>query len=195
MDISTAQIKELREKTGAGISDVKKALESGGGDMAKAVAFIERKLGSSAVKKASRETKTGIIEAYVHSNFRIGVLVELFCETDFVGRNPAFKELAHDIAMHIAAMSPFYLSINSVSAEVWQKEKDRIYSEVKKLGKPGHMLEEITEGKLKSYFGEVSLLEQSFVKDQNKTVETIISEAVGKFGENIKVGRFVRLEI
>lgn len=193
--ITTQQVKELREKTGAGISDVKKALEESGGDMAKAFAIIERKLGSAAVKKASRETRSGIIDAYVHINARIGVLVELFCETDFVARNPAFKELAHNIAMHIAAMNPVYVSIESVPEEILSAEKKNFEEEVRLIGKPTNIQNEIIDGKLKTHFGSLSLLSQPFVKDQDKTVGDFLNEAIGRFGENIKVGKFVRFEI
>lgn len=195
MNVSATQIKELREKTGAGVSDVKKALEESGGDAAKAFAALERKLGSSALKRAGRETRAGVIGAYVHSNLRIGVLVELLCETDFVARNPQFQELAHDIAMHIAAMSPQYLSLPSVPAEIWQEEKERIAAEVRKLGKSEMIVNEITDGKIKSYFGSIALFSQPFVKDPNKTVEAVVNEAAGKFGENIKIGKFTRSEL
>lgn len=193
--ISAQQIKELREKTGAGISDVKKALEDSGGDMERAFAAIERKLGSAAVNKAARETRAGIIEAYVHSNGQIGVLVELLCETDFVARNSAFKALAHDIALHIAAMRPIYISLETVPKDIWQSERERLSEEVAKLSKPAHITEEIIDGKLKAYFGALALLEQLFVKEQDKTVRQVVSEAMGRFGENIKIGRFSRLEL
>jgi len=193
--ISADQIKELREKTSAGISDVKKALEESGGDMNKAYAWLERKLGSVAVKKAGREIKAGLVEAYVHSNGRIGSLVEVGCETDFVARNPQFKEFAHDIAMHIAAMSPLYLFIETVPQNVWETEQSRIAEEIQGLDKPSHILKEIIDGKLKVYFGALSLLSQPFIKDQDKTVGDIVNEAIGKFGENIKVGKFTRFEI
>ena len=193
--ISAQHIKELREKTGAGISDVKKSLEESGGDMQKAFAWLERKLGSAAVKKAGRQTGAGLIDAYIHSNSRVGVLVEVFCETDFVARNPAFKEFTHDIALHIAAMSPAYLSLEEIPQELWQAEKSRCEEEAKKLNKPSHILEEIIDGKLKSHFGAISLLLQPFVKDQNKLVGEFVNEAIGRFGENIKIGKFTRLEI
>lgn len=193
--ISAQQIKELRERTGAGISDVKRALEDSKGDMVRAVELIERKFGGTAEKKASREIKAGLVEAYIHSNGRIGVLVELGCETDFVARNPAFRELAHDIALQIAAMRPLYLTLDMVPKDAWQMEKERLEEEARTLGKPQNIVEQIVDGKLKAYFGALALLEQPFVKDQDKTVSIIIKEAIGKFGENIKVGRFTRLEI
>lgn len=193
--ISAQQIKELREKTGAGVSDVKQALEESGGDMAKAEAAIERRLGSAAGKRAGRETRAGVVDAYIHSNARIGVMIELFCETDFVARSPAFVALAHDFALHIAAMNPNYLSIDTVPANLWQAEKERCEGEARKTGKPAAIQEQIVEGKLKAHFGALSLLEQAFVKEQEKTVGAVLNEAIGRFGENIRVGRFVRFEL
>ncbi|TSC76755.1 MAG: elongation factor T [Parcubacteria group bacterium Gr01-1014_33] len=193
--ISSQQIKELRERTGAGISDVKKALEDAKGDVARAHDLIQRKFGGVAEKKASRETRAGLVDAYIHSNGKIGVLVEISCETDFVARNPAFKELAHDIAMHIAAMRPLYMSLDTVPKDVWQIEKERFEEEVRALGKPAAITGQIVDGKLKAHFGALALLEQPFIKDQDKSVGEMIKEAIGKFGENMKVGRFTRLEI
>ena len=193
--ISAQLIKELREKTGAGVSDVKKALEEAKGDTAKALEIIERKLGGSAGKRAGRETKAGVVEAYVHSNDRLGVLVELFSETDFVARNEGFKNLAHDIALHIAAMRPMYLSLDAVPREQWEAQRERFAEEAQALNKPANIVEQIIDGKLKAYFGAYSLLEQPFVKDQNKTVGEVLNEAIGRFGENINIGRFVRLEM
>lgn len=188
-------IKALREKTGAGISDIKKALEESKGDVVKAVEIIERKLGSSAGKRAGRDTNAGLVEAYMHATGKIGAMVELFCETDFVARNPAFKELAHDIAMHIAAMRPAYLSLDAVPEQAWQVEKERCTEEAAQLGKPANIVEQIVDGKLKSHFGSMALLAQPFVKDQDKTVEEILNESIGRFGENLKIGRFARFEI
>jgi elongation factor Ts len=148
--ISTEQIKELREKTGAGIADIKHALEESGGDTAKALSAIEQKLGGAAVKKAGRETKAGLVESYIHGNGKIGVLVELLCETDFVARNPGFQELAHELSMQIAAMAP-------------QNVED--------------------------------LLAGPFIKDQGKVTKDVLNTAAGKFGENIQIGRFSRIEL
>lgn len=195
MEITAQQVKTLREKTGAGMADVKKALEEAAGDMDKAFTLIERKLGSAAIKKATRATGAGIVESYIHSNGRVGALVEIFCETDFVARNPLFKEFAHDIALHIAAMNPLYLSLNAVPADLWEAEKNRFEEEAGKLGKPAEIRDQIVDGKLKSHFGALSLLTQPFVKDQDKTVGEHLNESIGKFGENMKIGRFVRLEL
>lgn len=195
MTISTEQIKELREKTGAGISDIKKALEDYGGDIDAAKRALERKLGSLAGRREGRDTKAGLVESYIHSNGRIGSMVELFCETDFVARSPVFKELAHDLAMHVAAMRPLYLSLEGVPQDLWGAEKNRFEEDIRQLGKPSHIVQEIVEGKLKSHFGAMCFFEQPFVKDQDKTVGEVVKESVGRFGENIKIGRFVRFEI
>lgn len=194
MSSLAAKIKELREATGAGISDVKKALEEHGEDMEKARAALERKLGGSAVKRAGRETSAGLVEAYIHGG-RVGAMVELFCETDFVARNPAFKELAHDLAMHVAAMRPLYLSLDTVPEEVFRAEKERVEEEVGKMGKPAHIAQEIVQGKVEAYLGALSFLDQAFVKDQDKKIRDVVNEAIGKFGENIKIGQFARFEI
>ncbi len=195
MSISAQQIKELRDKTGAGISDVKKALEDAKGNLEAAFKLLERKLGSASLKRASRETKAGLIGSYVHSNGRIAALVEVFCETDFVARNPGFNELAHDLAMHVTAMKPIFMSVKDVPPEEWQTEKARFMEEAKKMNKPPEMLENIVDGKLKAYFEPLSFLEQTFVKGQDKKVLEVVNEASGRFGENIKVNKFVRLEI
>ncbi len=193
--IKASDIKKLREKTGAGIADVKKALEESRGDMTQATERLLRKLGSAAGKKAARETRAGRIETYLHSNGKIGSMVEIFCETDFVARNPEFKALAHDIAMHIAAMNPLYASFDSVPKEIWDAERARFEEEIRSLEKPEHIKKEIIEGKLKAHFGSLSLMSQPFIKDQEKTVGDIVNEAIGRFGENIKIGRMSRFEI
>lgn len=193
--ISAQLIKELREKTGGGISDIKKALEEAKGDTGKAIEIIERKLGSSAGKRAGRETTAGMVESYIHSNNRLGVLVELFSETDFVARNPGFKELAHDIALHIAAMRPMYLSLDSVPREQWVVQKQHFTEEAQTFNKTPDIIAQIIDGKMNAYFSPYCLLEQPFVKDQDKTVREVLNESIGRFGENINIGRFVRLEM
>ena len=193
MDIEL--VKKLRDSTGLPFNEIKRALEEAGGDRARAMEVLKAHGVKVAEKKALRTTGQGLVEAYIHSNKKVGVLVELFCETDFVAQNPVFKELAHDLAMHLAAMSPAYLSLESVPEEVWHAEKSRFEEEVSGMNKPAHILAEIIDGKLKAHFGALSLLTQPFVKDQDKTVETIVNEAIGRFGENIKVGRFVRFEL
>ncbi len=193
--ISSEIVKELRERSGVSVMECKKALEETAGDMEKAFAMLEKRFGGMASKKSSRETKDGIVEAYVHSNGKLGVLLELHSETDFVARNPAFRELAHDIALHIAAMNPAYRSIEDIPEAVVAKERGEFKEEVAKLGKPKEIAAQIIEGKLASRLSEISLLAQPFVKDPAKTVKDLIDEAVGKFGENIRVGRFIRFWI
>ena len=144
---------------------------------------------------AGRETRAGVVDAYVHSNARIGALVELFCETDFVARNPDFVALAHDIALHVAAMSPAYLSYEAVPEDIRNAEKKRFEEEARQTGKQAEIQEQIVDGKLKAHFGALSLTDQHFVKDQDKTVGQVVNEAIGRFGENIRLGRFVRLEL
>lgn len=193
--VSAELIKNLRDKTGASINECKKALEEAGGGLERAEKILEKKLGSLAGKRIGRETCAGIIDSYIHSDRRVGVLVELLSETDFVARNPAFSELAHNLALHIAASRPVYASVESVPHDVWAGEKTRFEEEVSRLGKPEKIAQEIVDGKLKSYFGAIALLDQTFIKDQDKTVRDIVNEAIGKFGENIRVGRFVRFEL
>jgi elongation factor Ts len=193
--ISTEQIKILRERTGAGIAEVKKALEESGGETEKAVSLLERKLGNAALKKAGRDMRAGLIESYIHANGKIGSMVEIFCETDFVARNPQFKEFAHGLAMHIAAMNPLYLSFDAIPAELLEAERSVFLEEAERLGKPNRIVEEIVNGKLKAHFGPLTFLLQPFIKDQDKTIGEIVNEAIGRFGENIKIGRFVRFEL
>ncbi len=193
--ITAQHIKELREKTGAGVADVKKALEDAKGDPGRALEFIQRTFGTAAEKKAGRETGAGVVDAYIHSNSRIGVLVEVLCETDFVSRTARFRALAHDIALHIAAMRPLWVSLDAVPRDAWEAEKRRFEEEAAALGKPAHIAQEVVDGKLRSYFGALTLMEQSFVKDENRTVGQVLRDAVGQFRENIKIGKFVRFEI
>lgn len=195
MTISAQQVKELREKTGAGIFDVKAALEKSGGDMVQALKLIEERLGVIAGKKSGRTTNAGIIGIYLHSNGRIGGMLELMCETDFVARNAQFKELAHDLAMQIVALCPAYATPDNIPEDSRMTERRRLEEEVSQVNKPPHIKTEIVEGKLRAYFAPVVLTEQPFVKDQNKTVGEVLGEAVGKFGENIRLGRFARFEI
>ncbi len=192
---TTEQIKALREKTGAGISEVKKALEEARGDMARAEALVARRLGASAAKRTGREVRAGVIDCYIHGNARVGAMVEVFCETDFVARNPEFRALAHDVALHIAAMNPQYVSRDAVPQEALETERTHVRETVAGMDKSKEVRERILEGKIESHFASVSLREQPFVKDPAKTVGQYIDEAIGKFGENIKVGRFVRFEL
>ncbi|HDL60256.1 MAG TPA: translation elongation factor Ts [candidate division WOR-3 bacterium] len=195
MKISADLIKELRERTGAGILDCKKALEKTGGDIDKAVEEL-RKMGiAKADKKLSRETKEGIIESYIHPGAKLGVLVELNCETDFVANTKEFKELAHNIAMQIAAQAPSFVKREDIPQEVLEKEKEIYREQLKNSGKPEHVIEKIVEGKLEKFYEEACLYEQAYIKDPSITVEELIKTHIAKFGENIRVKRFARFRI
>lgn len=189
------KLKQLREQTCASMVECRKALEESGGDLAEAAKIIRRKGSDLAGKKAGRETKQGLIEAYIHVNGKIGVLLELSCETDFVVRNEMFKELAHDLAMHIAAMNPQYTSSIDIPQEIIEEEKKIYQEQLESSGKPQNIVDQIIEGKIRKHNEEICLLSQPFVKNQDLSVQDYINEAIAKIGENIKVGRFVRFEI
>lgn len=194
--IKATDVKALREKTGAGMMDAKKALEESEGDIEKAIEWLRKKGQQVAAKKQSERTAhEGIVESYIHGNGRVGVLLELNCETDFVARNEEFKELAHDIAMHIAAMSPEYISRDDIPEEVIAKEKEIEAEKLKTEGKPEDMIEKILEGKSKKFASEVCLLHQSFVKDDTTSVEDVVNNATQKLGEKIVIRRFVRYSL
>ena len=188
--MSNDLIKELRDLTGAGILEIKQALEEAGSNKDKAVEILRKKGSLKLGKKADRVTKEGIVEAYIHPGSKVGVLLELNCETDFVARTEDFKNLAKDLALHVAAAAPQYISSADVPQEIQDKEKE-IYKEQVK-GKPEDVVGKILEGKLAKYFEEVCLLEQPFVKNPDKKVKDLIAEAVSKIGENIQVRRFSR---
>lgn len=195
MEITSESIKQLRAKTGISVMECKKALEEADGDMDKAIKVLDRRFGGMASKKASRETNVGIIEAYVHSNGKIGVLLELYSESDFVARHEEFKGLAHEIALHIAAMNPLYRSIEDAPEDMKNEMRKDIAEEVAKLVKEEKLTEKIIRDKLEARLGEISLMTQPYIKDQDKTISDIIEGAIGKFGENIKIGKFVRYSI
>ncbi|KHG66024.1 elongation factor Ts [Thermus sp. 2.9] len=188
-------IKKLREATGAGMMDVKKALEDAGWNEEKAVQLLRERGAMKAAKKAEREAREGIIGHYIHHNQRVGVLVEVNCETDFVARNELFQALAKDLAMHIAMMNPRYISAEEIPAEELEKERQIYIQAALNEGKPQQIAEKIAEGRLKKYLEEVVLLEQPFVKDEKVKVKELIQEAIAKTGENIVVRRFCRLEL
>lgn len=192
--ISADLVKELREKTGAGMMDCKKALSEGNGDFEKAIVILRHKGLASASKKTGRTASEGIIGSYIHQD-RIGVLVEVNCETDFVARTDDFRGLVKDITMHIAAENPLYVSREDVSQDVIEKEKEIYRSQV--TGKPPQVVEKIVEGKLDKFFGETCLLEQIFIRDpeQKLRVKDIMTEKIAKLGENIVVRRFVRFQL
>ncbi|HPX93967.1 MAG TPA: translation elongation factor Ts [Candidatus Moranbacteria bacterium] len=188
-------IKKIRERTGAGVVAIKNALNEAGGDEEKAIEIL-RKLGHSKVaKKAGREAKEGIVVSYVHSNNRVGSLVKLLCETDFVARNEEFQALAKDIAMHITAMNPSFIKPEDVSADVVEKEKEIWKEQLAAEKKPAEIIEKILAGKEKKFREEMALMTQPFIKNPEITIGDLIAEKVGKIGENIQVGEMVRFEI
>lgn len=195
MAISLEKIQKLRKQTLASINEVKRALDEANGDEEQAILILKKRGKIIADKKLSRETKAGIIASYLHANGRIGVLLELKCETDFVAKNDEFQTLARDLAMHIAAMSPLYLKPEDVPADTVEVEKSIYESQGDIANKPPQVQQAIIEGKLKKYYSEQCLLEQYFVKDDSKTVREQIAEYIAKVGENIEVGRFSRFEI
>lgn len=192
MAISVTEIQKLRNQTGAGMMKAKEALEASNGDYEKAIVWLREKGEASAAKKADREARAGLIDSYVHSG-RIGVLVEVNCETDFVARTEDFRELTRDIAMHVAASNPLYLNREAVPEKVVESEK-AIYAK-EAAGKPEAVADKIVEGKLNKYFEQYCLLEQPFIKDPDITVGKLVTNAVGKLGENIVVRRFSRMEL
>ncbi len=195
MKIDTELIKELRARTGAGIMACKKALEKTGGDIEKAVEELKKEGLLKAEKKLDRAAKDGLVYAYIHPGSKVGAMVELNCETDFVANTDEFKQLAHDIAMQIAAMSPIAVSRDDIPKDVLEKEKEIYKEQLRKEGKPEHILDKIVEGKMEKFFKEKVLLEQDFIKDSSITIEQLIKLHISKFGENIRVRRFCRFRI
>src|SRR5919108_921149 len=195
MNISAAMVKELREKTGAPMMDCKQALTESKGDIEAAIVYLRKKGIATAAKKASRVTSEGSVASYIHAGGKIGVLVEVNCESDFVARTDDFKELVHDIAMHIAASDPKFIRKEDVTPEALEKEKDIYREQVAKSGKPANVIEKIIEGKMGKFYEEVCLYEQPFIKDQTVTVSQLIAAKIGKLGENIAVRRFARFKV
>lgn len=189
------QIKKLRERTGAGIVEVKKALSEADGDEAKAIELLRKRGQEKAGKKAGREAHEGVVASYIHANGKMGAMVKLHCETDFVARNEEFKALAQEIAMHVAASDPQYIKPEDVPQEIVDKEKEIWAAQLEKEGKPAEIMAKIMEGKEKKFREEISLLTQPFVKNPEQTVGELITEKIGKIGENIQVGEFSRLEL
>jgi elongation factor Ts len=193
-EIAIETIKRLRELTGVGITDAKQALMEAKGDFDKALEAMRIKGLAKADKRAEREARSGIVDAYVHSD-RIGVLLEVNCETDFVARNELFKEYVHNIALHIAASAPLYVSADDVPKEALVKEKALVMEELKTSGKPEAMLAKIAEGKMAKYYDQVCLLNQPFIKNPDQTVGDYVKEAIAKLGENVVVRRFERIAL
>lgn len=190
--IDAKTVSELRAMTGAGIVECKKALEEAGGDLTVATELLRKKGIAKAGSKAERHTSEGLIYAYVHGNGKVGAMVEILCETDFVARTEGFKELCHELGLQIAAMNPLYVSHDQIPAEVVEKEKSIYAEEFAGSAKPAEVVEKILEGKLAKWYSEVCLLNQAYIKDEDKTVGDIVKEAISKCGENIQVKRFTR---
>jgi elongation factor Ts len=194
MTISAKMVKELREKTAAGMMDCKKALTETDGDMDKAIEYLREKGLSKAAKKSGRLASEGLVEAYIHGG-RIGVLVEVNSETDFVAKNEEFKTFVKDVAMHIAAENPSYVKKEEVPQEEIQKEKDFLTKQALAEGKPANIVEKMVEGRISKYYNEICLLEQPFVKDPDKTVGDLLNEKIARIGENLSIRRFSRFEV
>ena len=194
-EITAALVKELRERTGAGMMDCKKALAATEGDMDKAIDFLREKGLAAAAKKAGRIAAEGLVESYIHGGGRIGVMVEVNCETDFVAKTDAFKSLVKDIAMHIAAANPSYLRREEVPAAELEHEKMVLSEQARNEGKPEKIIEKMVAGRIEKYYKEVCLLEQPFVKDPDKTISDLITESIAKIGENIAIRRFTRYQL
>src|SRR5262249_14898051 len=194
-NISAAKVKELRDKTGAPMMDCKQALTECNGDLEQAVVWLRKRGVSVAAKKATRVTSEGAVESYIHAGGKIGVLVEVNCESDFVARTDDFKELIHDMAMHIAASDPKYVRKEDVTEADFNREKEIYLDQAIKSGKPAHIAEKMVAGKMEKFYEEVCLLEQPFIKDQTISIGQLIATKIGKLGENIAVRRFARFKV
>ncbi|MPN26115.1 Elongation factor Ts [bioreactor metagenome] len=193
--VTSQMVKELRERTGAGMMDCKKALTETNGDLDKAVDFLREKGLAAAAKKAGRVAAEGVVEAYIHGGGRIGVLVEINCETDFVAKTDDFKALARDIAMQIAAANPGFVRREEVSADVIEHEREVLRAQALNEGKPANIVEKMIVGRIEKYYKEVCLMEQNFIKDPEKTITQLINETIAKIGENISIRRFTRYQL
>lgn len=192
--MDTNLIMQLREMTGAGILDAKKALEESGGDLGKAAEHLRKKGIAKAASKAERATNEGQVHSYIHANGKVGTLVEVLCETDFVARTEQFQQFVHDVAMQIAASNPLYVSPDQVPAEVIEKEREIAIAEIG-AGKPAEIMDKIIAGKIEKYFSEVCLLRQPFIKDEDQTIEDYLKSTIAKLGENIQIRRFCRFSL
>lgn len=195
MEIKAELVKELRQRTGIGMMECKQALQESKGDIDKAIVILRKKGYARAQSKMSRETAEGIISSYIHLNGKIGVLLEVNCESDFVARNDEFKELVKNIAIHIAASNPRYVSSEEISPEILEQEKDIIEEQFKDSKKPPEIIEKIIQGKLGKFYEEVCLLDQPYIKDDKVSVKQFVASYIAKFGENIQISRFARYEL
>lgn len=194
MEITATMIKELREQTGAGVLDCKKALEANGGDFQKAIAYLKEKGLAAAAKRADRAVPEGVIGFYVHPGSRVAGLVEVNCETDFVARTSEFQQLAKDLAMHVVAMAPKYLAPEDIPADVLEEKRRAALTQIEG-NKPAEVVEKIVQGKLDKFYNEVCLLRQAFIKDETLTVQDLVTQVAAKVGENTRVRRFIRYEV
>lgn len=195
MSVSAADVKKLREITGAGIMDCKQALAETNGEIEKAIENLRKKGIAKAEKKATRETKDGIIDCYIHPGSRLGVMVEVSCETDFVAKTDDFRKFVRDIAMQVAASDPLVVKREDLAPEIIEREMNIYKSQVINQKKPEHVAEKIAQGKMEKFYQEVCLMEQSFIKDPNKTISELTKELIGKLGENIAIRRFARFQL
>jgi len=195
MNITSQMVKDLRDKTGAGMMDCKKALSENDGDMEKAIDFLRQKGLAVAAKRAGRATSEGVIETYIHAGGKLGVMVELNCETDFVAKTDGFREFARDVAMHIAAANPVSLSRSDVPEEIVERERQIYIQQALESGKPENIVEKMVAGKVDRFLSEICLLEQKFVKNPEVSVQDMLTELIGKMGENVSVRRFSRFQV
>ena len=195
MSITAAMVKELREKTGAGMMDCKNALQEGNGDIKKAIEYLRKKGMAAAQKRSVRTTKEGIIDAYIHPGNRLGVLIEVNCETDFVAKNEEFKKFIRNMAMQVAASNPLVVQKDDLSKEMIEKELEVYRSQAKEAGKPDNLIDKIAQGKLGKYYQEVCLLEQSYIRDPGKTVQDMVTDIRSVIAENIVIKRFERFQL
>ncbi len=195
MAVTAAMVKELREKTGAGMLDCKKALQEKDGDMEAAIDFLREKGLAKAAKKAGRVAAEGIVTSYIHGGGRIGVLVEINSETDFVAKNPQFQEFGRDVAMQIAAANPLYVRREEVPTEALDREREVLRAQALNEGKPEHIVDKMVTGRIEKYYKEVCLLEQPFIKNPDITIETLLKEKIATIGENLSIRRFARYEV
>ncbi len=195
MQIPAQLVKELRERTGAGFSDCRAALVEAGGDVEKAISILRKRGQAAAAKKAQREATEGLVGSYIHAGGKIGVIVEVNCESDFVARTEAFQRLCHEIAMHIAALDPRYVRREEVTPEMLEKEREIYREQARATGKPEPVIEKIVAGKMEKFYEENCLYEQHFIRDESVTIGELVSQTIAKLGENISVRRFVRFKV
>ena len=195
MDITSKMVKELRDKTKAGMMDCKKALTENDGDMEKAIDFLRQKGLAVALKRAGRATSEGVVETYIHAGGKLGVMVEIACETDFVAKSDMFKEFAKNISMHIAASCPLATTREEIPADLVARETEIFKNQALESGKPENIVDKIVSGKIDKYFSEVTLMEQKFVKDPDLSIQDLLNEIIAKIGENISIKRFARFQV